>query len=33
MGSGGEGFGIEYLTCQLRKTVDRIDYLNKFNQN
>ncbi|MGL5813247.1 MAG: lysozyme inhibitor LprI family protein [Aeromonas sp.] len=33
MGSGGEGFGVEYLTCQLEKIIDRIDYLNKFNQN
>ncbi|HHW4403914.1 lysozyme inhibitor LprI family protein [Aeromonas hydrophila] len=30
MSSGGEGFGVEYLTCQLKKTVDRIDYLNGF---
>lgn len=33
MGSGGEGFGIEYLTCQLKKTIDRIDYLNKYLPN
>lgn len=31
MGSGGEGFGVKYLTCQLKKTIDRINCLSGFS--
>ena len=30
MGSGGEGYGVQYLTCQLKKTTERINYMSSY---
>lgn len=30
MGSGGEGYGVQYLTCQLKKTTGRINYMSSY---